>query len=158
MIIAYLSLFTKVFKTNRKKPTIAVSNYVEQNNENEEVNIEKLIARIAEIVIQQQKLRENIDEVVVDSGRGFSTRKFVRMMATCRNFRKLWLFGFSELPRMFHNSLRRVSQIQLFGNSGQLALQFAVLKNNIVDHFRNLTEVVEFDHFKNGEFATINAK
>jgi hypothetical protein len=42
MIIAYLSLFTKVFKTNRKKLTIAVSNYVEQNNENEEVNIEKL--------------------------------------------------------------------------------------------------------------------
>ncbi|GEM_PF-6230545 len=33
-----------------------------------------------------------------------------------------------------------------------------VLKNNIADHFRNLTEVVEFDHFKNGEFATINAK
>jgi len=38
---SYLSLFTKVFKTNRKKPTIAVNNYVEQNNENEEVNIEK---------------------------------------------------------------------------------------------------------------------
>jgi len=94
MIIAYLSLFTKVFKTNRKKPTIAVSNYVEQNNENEEVNIEKLIARIAEIVIQQQKLRENIDEVVVDSGRGFSTRKFVRMMATCRNFRQVVVVRF----------------------------------------------------------------
>jgi hypothetical protein len=52
MIIAYLCPFTKVFKTNRKKPTIVVSNYVEQNKENEEVDIEKLNAHIAEIVIR----------------------------------------------------------------------------------------------------------
>lgn len=41
MIIAYFCPSTKVFKTNRKKLTIAVSNDVEQNNENEEVDIEK---------------------------------------------------------------------------------------------------------------------
>lgn len=45
---------------------IAVSSYVEQNNETEEVDIEKLNARIAEIVIRQQKLREAIDEIVSD--------------------------------------------------------------------------------------------
>lgn len=45
---------------------IAVSSYVEQNNETEEVDIEKLNARIAEIVIRQQKLREAIDEIVAD--------------------------------------------------------------------------------------------
>lgn len=118
MIIVYLSLFTKVFKTNRKKPTIAVSNYVEQNNENEEVNIEKLIARIAEIVIQQQKLRENIDEVVVDSGRGFSTRKFVRMMATCRNFRQVVVVRF----------LRTTTNVSQFVTQG--------VTNSIVRKFR----------------------
>lgn len=31
---------SKIFKTNRKKLTIAVSNYVEQNNVTEEVDIE----------------------------------------------------------------------------------------------------------------------
>ena len=45
---------------------IAVSSYVEQNNVTEEVDIEKLNARIAEIVIRQQKLREAIDEIVAD--------------------------------------------------------------------------------------------
>jgi type I restriction enzyme M protein len=45
---------------------IAVSSYIEQNNETEEVDIEKLNARIAEIVIRQQKLREAIDEIVAD--------------------------------------------------------------------------------------------
>ena len=94
MIIAYLSLFTKVFKTNRKKLTIAVSNYVEQNKENEEVDIEKLNVRIAEIVIRQQKLHENIGEIVVDSGMGFSMRKFVRMMTISRNFRQVVVVRF----------------------------------------------------------------
>ena len=45
---------------------IAVSSYVEQNNETEEVDIEKLNAHIAEIVIRQQKIREAIDEIVAD--------------------------------------------------------------------------------------------
>ncbi|HQG68462.1 MAG TPA: N-6 DNA methylase, partial [Paludibacteraceae bacterium] len=45
---------------------IAVSSYVEQENTTEEVDIEKLNARIAEIVIRQQKLREAIDEIVAD--------------------------------------------------------------------------------------------
>jgi type I restriction enzyme M protein len=45
---------------------IAVSSYVEQNNETEKVDIEKLNAHIAEIVIHQQKLREAIDEIVAD--------------------------------------------------------------------------------------------
>jgi len=45
---------------------IAVSSYVEQNNETEKVDIEKLNAHIAEIVIRQQKLREAIDEIVAD--------------------------------------------------------------------------------------------
>ena len=45
---------------------IAVSSYVEQENTTEEVNIEKLNAQIAEIVIKQNKLRTAIDEIVAD--------------------------------------------------------------------------------------------
>jgi len=43
---------------------IAVSSYVEQKNTKEEVDIEKLNAQIAEIVIRQNKLRTAIDEIV----------------------------------------------------------------------------------------------
>lgn len=45
---------------------IAISSYVEQENTSEEVNIEQLNARIAEIVIRQNKLRTAIDEIVAD--------------------------------------------------------------------------------------------
>ena len=45
---------------------ISVSSYVEQENTTEEVNIEKLNAHIAEIVIKQNKLRTAIDEIVAD--------------------------------------------------------------------------------------------
>lgn len=45
---------------------IAVSSYIEQENNNEEINIEKLNAQIAEIVIKQNHLREAIDEIVAD--------------------------------------------------------------------------------------------
>jgi len=45
---------------------IAVSSYVEQENTAEEVDIEKLNARIAEIVIRQNELRIAIDEIVAD--------------------------------------------------------------------------------------------
>lgn len=45
---------------------IAVSSYVEQENTTEEVDIEKLNAHIAEIVIRQHKLRTAIDAIVAD--------------------------------------------------------------------------------------------
>jgi type I restriction enzyme M protein len=45
---------------------LAVSSYVEQENTAEEVDIEKLNAQIAEIVIRQNKLRAAIDEIVAD--------------------------------------------------------------------------------------------
>lgn len=45
---------------------IAISSYVEQENTTEEVDIEKLNAQIAEIVIRQNKLRIAIDEIVAD--------------------------------------------------------------------------------------------
>lgn len=45
---------------------IAVSSYVEQENTTEEVDILKLNAHIAEIVIKQNKLRIAIDEIVAD--------------------------------------------------------------------------------------------
>jgi len=45
---------------------IAVSSYIEQENTNEEVDIEKLNAHIAEIVIKQNHLRAAIDEIVAD--------------------------------------------------------------------------------------------
>lgn len=45
---------------------IAISSYVEQENTTEEVNIEKLNAHIAEIVIRQNKLRTAIDAIVSD--------------------------------------------------------------------------------------------
>ena len=45
---------------------ISISSYVEQKNTTEEVNIEKLNAHIAEIVIRQNKLRTAIDEIVAD--------------------------------------------------------------------------------------------
>lgn len=45
---------------------IAVSSYVEGENTTEEVDIEKLNAHIAEIVIKQNKLRVAIDEIVAD--------------------------------------------------------------------------------------------
>jgi len=45
---------------------IAVSSYVEQDNTTEEVDILKLNAHIAEIVIKQNKLRTAIDEIVAD--------------------------------------------------------------------------------------------
>lgn len=45
---------------------IAVSSYVEQENTTEEVDIEKLNAHIAEIVIRQNHLRTAIDEIVAD--------------------------------------------------------------------------------------------
>lgn len=45
---------------------IAISSYVEQENTNEEVDIEQLNARIAEIVIRQDRLRMAIDEIVAD--------------------------------------------------------------------------------------------
>ena len=45
---------------------IAVSSYVEQDNDVEEVDIKKLNAQITEIVTRQQELREVIDEIVAD--------------------------------------------------------------------------------------------
>ncbi len=45
---------------------IAVSSYVEQENTTEEVDIRKLNAQIAEIVMRQHRLREAIDEIVAD--------------------------------------------------------------------------------------------
>jgi type I restriction enzyme M protein len=45
---------------------IAVSSFVEQENTSEEVDILKLNAHIAEIVIKQNKLRIAIDEIVAD--------------------------------------------------------------------------------------------
>lgn len=45
---------------------IAISSYVEQENTTEAVDIEKLNAHIAEIVIRQNKLRTAIDEIVAD--------------------------------------------------------------------------------------------
>lgn len=45
---------------------IAASSYVEQENTTEEVDIVKLNAQIAEIVIRQNKLREAIDKIVAD--------------------------------------------------------------------------------------------
>ncbi len=45
---------------------ISVSSYVEQENTSEEVDIEKLNAQIAEIVIRQNHLRTAIDEIVAD--------------------------------------------------------------------------------------------
>ena len=45
---------------------IAVSSYVEQENTAEEVDIEKLNAHIAEVVIRQNKLRTAIDAIVAD--------------------------------------------------------------------------------------------
>lgn len=45
---------------------IAVSSYVEQENTTEVVDIEKLNAHIAEIVIKQNKLRTAIDEIIAD--------------------------------------------------------------------------------------------
>lgn len=45
---------------------IAVSSYVEQENTTEEVDIEKLNAHIAEIVIKQNQLRAAIDEIVAE--------------------------------------------------------------------------------------------
>ena len=45
---------------------IAVSSYVEQENTTEEVDIEKLNAHIAEIVIRQNTLRTAIDAIVAD--------------------------------------------------------------------------------------------
>jgi type I restriction enzyme M protein len=45
---------------------IAVSSYVEEENTTEEVDIQKLNANIAEIVIRQNKLRIAIDEIVAD--------------------------------------------------------------------------------------------
>lgn len=50
---------------------IAVSSYVEQENTAEEVDIEKLNAHIAEIVIRQHQLRIAIDEIVADLEGGF---------------------------------------------------------------------------------------
>jgi type I restriction enzyme M protein len=45
---------------------IAVTSYVEQEDTTEEVDIQKLNAHIAEIVIKQNKLRTAIDEIVTD--------------------------------------------------------------------------------------------
>lgn len=45
---------------------IAVSSYVEQENTAEEVDIEKLNAHIAEIVIKQNKLRTAIEEIIAE--------------------------------------------------------------------------------------------
>jgi type I restriction enzyme M protein len=45
---------------------IAVSSYVEQENTAEAVDIEQLNARIAEIVVRQNKLRTAIDEIVAE--------------------------------------------------------------------------------------------
>ena len=45
---------------------IAVSSFVETENATEDVDIEKLNAHIAEIVIKQNKLRTAIDEIVAD--------------------------------------------------------------------------------------------
>ncbi len=45
---------------------IAISSYVEQENTTEEVDIEKLNAQIAEIVLRQNRLRIAIDEIVTD--------------------------------------------------------------------------------------------
>ncbi len=51
---------------NKNDYNIAVSSYVEQENTTVEVDILKLNAHIAEIVIKQNKLRTAIDEIVAD--------------------------------------------------------------------------------------------
>ncbi len=73
-------------------------------------------------------------------------RKFVKMMTTCRNFRQVVVVRF----------LRTTTNVSQFVTQG--VTNSVVLKNNIADHFHNLTDVVEFDNFKIGEFATINKK
>jgi type I restriction enzyme M protein len=45
---------------------LSVSSYVEQENATVEVDIEKLNAHIAEVVIKQNKLRIDIDEIIAD--------------------------------------------------------------------------------------------
>lgn len=50
---------------------LSVSNYLQQDNTKEEVDIEKLNAHIAEIVIKQNKLRTTIDEIVADIEGGY---------------------------------------------------------------------------------------
>jgi len=49
---------------------IAVSSYVEQENTTEDIDIEHLNARIAEMVIKQNHLRAAIDEIVADLNGG----------------------------------------------------------------------------------------
>ncbi len=45
---------------------LAISSYVEQEDTSVEIDIEKLNAKIAEIVIKQNKLRSAIDEIVAN--------------------------------------------------------------------------------------------
>lgn len=61
--------FSKLIPNNQiaeNDYNIAVSSYIEQENTNEEIDIEKLNAHIAEIVIKQNHLRAAIDDIVAD--------------------------------------------------------------------------------------------
>lgn len=49
-----------------KDYNIAVSSYVEQRDEREEIDIKKLNAEIARIVTRQSELRTQIDAIVTD--------------------------------------------------------------------------------------------
>lgn len=64
--IDHFARLVKSQEISENEYNIAVSSYVEQENTTEEVDIEKLNAHIAEIVIKQHKLREAIDEIVAD--------------------------------------------------------------------------------------------
>ncbi|MDX9782823.1 MAG: type I restriction-modification system subunit M [Bacteroidales bacterium] len=64
--IDHFARLVKSQEISENEYNIAVSSYIEQENTAEEVDIEKLNAHIAEIVIKQHKLREAIDEIVAD--------------------------------------------------------------------------------------------
>lgn len=79
-------------------------------------------------------------------------REFVSILATCRNFRQVVVVRFFRTTTKISECLTN----PVVRNFRTAELQFAGLKNNIADHFRDLTKLVGVDYINYGEFATIN--
>ena len=66
-------------------------------------------------------------------------RDFVSILATCRNFRQVVVVRFFRTTTNISQCLIN----PVVRNFRTTEIQFADLKNNIADHFRDLTKLVE---------------
>ena len=68
--VQYVAHLTPFEEIEENKYNLSVSTYVEQEDTREKINIVKLNAEIKEIVAREQKLREEIDKIIMEISNG----------------------------------------------------------------------------------------